>query len=199
MERGGKASQTAFFMLVIVSRIPYYVLGIMLIYLLAYIVPIFPIGGSVDRIFTPGTIDYAISVLKYATLPALSLLIINIGGRALAARALMVNVLGEDYLFLAKAKGLKERNIFINYAMRSTLLPLLTDLAISIGFIAAGSLLVEIVFAYPGIGSLLYAAVHVLDYPLIQGIVIIVIFTVTTAAFLIELIYPLIDPRIHEQ
>ena len=198
-KRKGKGSQIGFFLLVILSRIPYYVLGIMLIYLLAYTVPVFPIGGSVDRRLTPGTIEYVISVLRYSALPALSLLIIQVGGRSLASRALMVSVLGEDYLFLAKAKGLKERDIFMNYAMKNTLLPLITDLAISIGFVAAGSMLVEIVFSYPGIGSVLYSAVHYLDYPLIQGIVIIIIFTVTTAVFLIELIYPLIDPRIHEK
>jgi peptide/nickel transport system permease protein len=124
---------------------------------------------------------------------------VSLGGWAIEARGLMVNVLGEDYLLLAKAKGLRERYIFRQYAMRNIALPMLTDLAITLGSITSGSVLVEIVFSYPGVGSLLYLAVSQLDYPVIQAVSLIIIFGVMTSALLIDLLCPFLDPRIRER
>jgi peptide/nickel transport system permease protein len=201
-KREGKASRWTSFVFsifMIVSRFPFYLLGMILVYLFTYLIFLFPYGGGVDLQAIPGTIEYIVSILQHATLPALSIVLVSLGGWAIEARGLMVNILGEDYLFLAKAKGLKERYIFRQYAMKNTILPILTDFAISLGSIASGAILVEIVFSYPGIGSLLYISVLSLDYPLIQAVSLLIIFGVMTAALLIDLVYPFLDPRIGEK
>jgi len=198
-EKPSKWANVFFSLFMFLSQTPYYILGIMLVYLLTYLLPLFPYGGGVDLALIPGNIEYIISILKHATLPALSIVLVQLGGWALEARGLMVSVLGEDYLFLAKAKGLRERNIFRRYALKNMILPSITDLAIALGTITSGSIITEIVFSYPGIGSLMYNAVRELDYPLIQGVTLVVIFGVTTAALLIDLLYPLLDPRVGEK
>jgi len=201
-KREGKQSRITslvFSVFVVSSQIPYYMLGMIFVYLLTYVMALFPYGGGVQIGLTWGTLDYIISIIQHATLPALSIVLVQLGGWGLEARSLMVNVLGEDYLFLAKAKGLRERFIFREYAMRNTVVPIVTDLVISLGTIASGSIMTEIIFSYPGVGSLLFNAVKQLDYPIIQGVSLIIIFAVTTAALLIDLIYPLLDPRIGEK
>lgn len=198
-EKGLRWTSIIFSVFVVLSQMPFYILGIMLVYLLAFLFPLFPYGGGVDLAFSPGSIGYFVSILKHATLPALSIVLVWTGGWALEARGLMVSVLGEDYLFFAEAKGLHKRDRFRKYALRNTVVPLMTDLAIALGTVAAGSLITEIVFSYPGLGSLMYSAVQQLDYPMIQGISLVVIFGVTTAALLVDLIYPLLDPRVGEK
>jgi peptide/nickel transport system permease protein len=188
-----------FSIFMVLSQVPYYILGMMLIYVLIYLLLLFPYGGGVDPQAIPGTIEYIVSIIQHATLPALSIVLVSLGGWAIEARGLMVNVLGEDYLLLAKAKGLRERYIFRQYAMRNIALPMLTDLAITLGSITSGSVLVEIVFSYPGVGSLLYLAVSQLDYPVIQAVSLIIIFGVMTSALLIDLLCPFLDPRIRER
>jgi peptide/nickel transport system permease protein len=196
-KRGGSKLITAVYGLFLIwSRVPFYILGMFLIYLLAFALPIFPVGGGVGAGLNFGSIDYAISVLYYATLPALSILLVQIGGWALAERSLTVSILGEDYLLLAKAKGLRNRFIFMHYVVRNTLVPQMTDLSISIGRLASGSIITEIIFSYPGMGSLLYTSVMQLDYPTIQGVSLIVILCVVTAAYLIDIVYPLLDPTV---
>lgn len=200
--RERKASRWTSFVFTIfmlLSRFPFFLLGMILVYVFTYMLFLFPYGGGVDPQAIPGTIEYIVSILQHATLPALSIVLAQLGGWAIEARGLMVNVLGEDYLFLAKAKGLKERYIFRQYAMRNTTLPILTDLVIALGSIASGAILVEIVFSYPGIGNLLYMSVMQLDYPMIQAVSLIVVFGVMTAALLIDLVYPFLDPRIGEK
>ncbi len=201
-KREGKSSRwtnIVFLGFMILSRFPFYIFGMILVYLFTYLVFLFPYGGGVDVQAIPGTIDYIISIIQHATLPALSIVLVSLGGWAIESRGLMVNVLGEDYLLLAKAKGLDEKYIFRQYAMRNTVLPLFTDLAISLGSIASGSILVEIIFSYPGIGNILYISVLSLDYPVIQAVSLLIVFGVTTAALLIDLVYPLLDPRIGEK
>ena len=197
--RESKWMESIWLLSLFLSHIPFYIFAMILVFLLTFIFPLFPYGGGIDPFMVPGTIDYILSILRHAFLPALSIVIIQIGGWSMSVRGLLVSVLGEDYLFLAKAKGLKERRIFSRYAMRNVLLPQVTDLAISLGTIAGGSIIMESVFAYPGIGNLLFRAVKQLDYPLIQGITLIVVLGVTTAALIIDLLYPLLDPRIGEK
>lgn len=197
--KGAKWTGVTFTVFLILSRIPFYLLGMILVYSMTFLVPLFPYGGGVDLAISPGTIDYVISILQHAFLPALSIVLVQLGGWAVEARGLMVSVIGEDYLFLAKAKGLKEDYIFRQYAVRNTIIPTITDLVISLGGIASGSIITEIVFSYPGLGSLLFAAIQQLDYPMIQGVSLILIFGVTTAALLIDLVYPFLDPRVGEK
>ena len=108
----------------------------------------------------------------------------------------MVTVLGEDYLTLAEAKGLRNRRIFLRYGVRNAILPQVTALTLSLGTVVSGSVLVEVIFGYPGIGFLLFNAIRTGDYFLIQGIVFILIISVAVAMFVVDMIYPLLDPRI---
>ena len=111
-------------------------------------------------------------------------------------RSMMVTIQGEDYMLQAEAKGLKDQRIFYRYAMRNAILPQFTGLALSLGTIIAGAILVEVVFSFPGVGSLLLQAVRGFDWFVIQGIVFLVIVTVAFTMLVIDLLYPLLDPRI---
>ncbi len=111
-------------------------------------------------------------------------------------RAMMVTIMGEDYMTMALTKGLRARTIFLRYSLRNALLPQVTGLAISLAGIMSGAILVETVFAYPGIGFLLFRAISGNDYFVIQGVVLFVILSVGLALLLLDFTYPLLDPRI---
>jgi peptide/nickel transport system permease protein len=119
-----------------------------------------------------------------------------IGFWMLSMRSAMIPVLGSDYLLLAEAKGLSERRIFFRYALRNALLPQVTGLAIALGNVLAGQVLVEVIFSYPGLGDLLVNSVAGRDYPVVQGITLILVITVTLGVLVVDLLYPRIDPRI---
>jgi peptide/nickel transport system permease protein len=108
----------------------------------------------------------------------------------------MVTTQGEDYMVFAEAKGLKGTTLFIRYAMRNALLPQATGLALALGHVLSGAVLVEVVFSYPGIGTTLFHAIRENDYFLIQGIIIGVIASLGIATLLLDLLYPILDPRI---
>ena len=112
-------------------------------------------------------------------------------------RSMMVTIQGEDYMLQADAKGLKDNRIFYRYAMRNAILPQITGLAMSLGTIISGSILVEVVFGYPGVGQLLLQSIKGFDWFVIQGVVFLVIVSVAFTMLIIDLIYPLLDPRIH--
>lgn len=169
----------------------------MLVFLLAYTPQWLPSRDAYDAGATPGFNGaFVRSMLEHGILPGLSILIVSLAGWIVSTRALMVLILGEDYLLYAQAKGLSGRRVFMQYALRNTLLPQVTGLAISLGFILNGALLVETLFNYPGLGSLLARAVGPLDYNTIQGIVLISIVATLTANFLLDILLPLVDPRI---
>jgi peptide/nickel transport system permease protein len=111
-------------------------------------------------------------------------------------RSLIISLKGEDYIMNAEAMGIHDRRILWGYAFRNALLPQATGLAISLGHIVGGALITEVIFAYPGIGYRIYNAINSLDYPLIQGGVLLIIVSVALANFIIDSIYPFIDPRI---
>jgi peptide/nickel transport system permease protein len=111
-------------------------------------------------------------------------------------RAMVVTIQGDDFITFADAKGLKGGTIFTRYAVRNSLLPQTTSLALALGQIVAGAVLVEVVFGYPGIGSVLYQAIRQADWFLIQGMVFAVILTISLATLLMDFTYPLLDPRI---
>jgi peptide/nickel transport system permease protein len=184
--------------LLALHAIPYYLLGLVLMYFLTFWFQLLPnIGG-----YTAGTIpDFSSltfwkDVLAHAVLPALSIILAAIGGWALAMRAMVVTVQGEDFITFADAKGLTDRTIFLRYAIRNTLLPQTTALALALGHIVSGAVLVEVVFGYPGIGTVLFTAIRQADWFLIQGMVFAVILTLGLATLILDLIYPLLDPRI---
>lgn len=183
-------------LLMVLSAIPYYLLALITLYVLAIWTGWFPLGGAYSAFPNGFSLAVLWDLAYHAFLPALSIVLAGLGFWALGMRGAMVNVLGEDYLALAQAKGLKARRIFLRYAMRNAMLPQVTALAIALGTAASGSVLVEVAFNYPGIGYLLYNALRSSDYFLIQGVAFFLVLTVATAVLVLDLIYPLLDPRI---
>ena len=179
------------------TSIPFFMLGILLIYLFAFGLRWFPPSGAYERGLDIGiNWPFIKSVIYYGTLPAISIVVTSMGFWALGMRGMMITNDGEDYMILAEAKGLHPRRVFWAYGVRNSVLPQITALALSLGGIAGGSTLVEYIFAYPGMGYLLYLGIVNTDYTLIQGIVFILIAGTSTAVLLLDLLYPLIDPRI---
>jgi peptide/nickel transport system permease protein len=179
------------------SAIPYYLLGILLIYVLALVWPILPTAGaySSGKDLTP-SLDSAIDIVRHALLPAGSIILTGIGGWGLGMRAMMITTLGEDYMNMAEGKGLRPRTIFLKYGVRNAVLPQVTSLAISLAHIMSGAVIVEVIFAYPGVGYLLFRAISGNDYFLIQGIVLFIILAIGVALLALDVLYPIIDPRI---
>ena len=183
--------------LLTLSAIPFFLLGLVLIYLFAFRVHWFPLfGGYTPGTFPAITVNFVLDVLKHSVLPALSILLASLGFWALGMRGMMVTVEGEDYMTFAEAAGLKDRTLFFSFALRNALLPQTTALGLSLGQLLSGALLVEVIFSFPGIGSVLYNAIRQFDYFLIQGIVFTIVLAVTFATLILDLIYPLLDPRI---
>jgi peptide/nickel transport system permease protein len=179
------------------SSIPYYLLGLVLVYFLGVVIPIFPIsGGYAVGVVPEFSLPFILDVASHSLLPAMSIVIAAIGFSALGMRGMMVTTAGEDYISFAEAKGLPDRRIFLRYALRNAILPQVTSFALSVGFIVSGSVIVEVVFGYPGVGTLLLQAISGLDYFLIYGIVFITVFAIAVATTLIDLLYPFLDPRI---
>lgn len=179
------------------SSVPYYLLGLVLIYVFAIVFRVFPTSGGYSEGATPqASIPFAWDVIKHSLLPAASITLAAIGFWALGMRGMMVTTAGEDYMNFAEAKGLRASRIFLRYAVRNAVLPQSTAFAISLGFIVSGSVIVEVVFGYPGVGSLLFTAINNEDYFVIYGIVFIIILAIGLATLLIDLAYPLLDPRI---
>lgn len=179
------------------SAIPYYLIALLLLYVFAYELQWLPTGGAQDPLGTgDGALARVGDVIEHALLPAASIVLAFTGFFMLGMRSMMVSVLGSDHLTLAEAKGLPERRIFLRYAMRTAILPQVTTLAIYMGTVVAGSVLVEVLFSYPGLGKVLVAAVDARDYPVIQGVVLMMVVTTAGALLILDLIYPLIDPRI---
>lgn len=183
--------------LLTLSAIPYFLLGLCLIYLFAFRLKWFPLfGGYTPGTFPDLTLSFTLDVLKHSFLPALSILLASLGFWALGMRGMMVTVEGEDYMTFAEAAGLKSSTLFFTYAIRNALLPQTTSLGLALGHVLSGALLVEVIFSYPGIGTTLYHAIRQFDYFLIQGIVFTIVLGVTIATLILDLIYPLLDPRI---
>jgi peptide/nickel transport system permease protein len=182
------------------TSVPYFMLAILLIYVFGFGLRLFPTSGGYGRDLTLGwNLPFALSVAQHAILPALSIVIASMGYWALGMRGMMITNAGEDYIVLGRAKGLSPARLFLRYAVRNAVLPQVTGLALTLGSIVGGATLVEYLFAYPGMGYLLYQGIVTNDFALIQGIVFILILTTATAVLIIDLVYPLIDPRISYQ
>jgi peptide/nickel transport system permease protein len=177
--------------------IPFFLLGLILMYLLAFQVQLLPIfGGYTAGVIPSLSIGFVLDVIAHALLPAMSIVLVATGGWALAMRGMMVTTMGEDYVTFADAKGLKSATIFLRYCMRNAILPQTTALALALGQTLSGAVLVEVIFGYPGSGALLFQAIRENDHFLIQGIVFTVIVALGLATFVLDVVYPLLDPRI---
>jgi len=176
---------------------PYYILALVLIYLFAAYWQIFPLSGAYSVGITQEfSLKYILDLLHHAALPALSIILVSLGWWFLSMRSLITTLKGEDYIHNAEAMGIKESRILWGYAFRNALLPQVTGLAISLGHIVSGALVTEVIFAYPGIGWLIFNSIKSLDFPVIQGSILLIIMSVAVANFLLDIAYPLIDPRI---
>lgn len=183
--------------LLLLSTIPFFLMGIILLYIFAVEWRVMPAGGGFSPTRIPGfDIPTMLDIIHHSILPALSMVLGGIGAWALGMRAIMISVLGEDYVLFAEAKGLSDRHIFLWYGMRNALLPQVTQLALALGGVLGGAVLVEAIFSYPGVGTLLFQAIAGKDYFVIQGIVLMLILALAGALFIIDLVYPLVDPRI---
>jgi peptide/nickel transport system permease protein len=176
--------------------IPYFWLGLIAIALFAGQGGPFPASGGFDPGVVPGwDWEFIGSAIQHTLLPAATLLITTMSGWVLGMRNMMVTVSAEDYITVAHAKGLSERRVMLTYAARNALLPNVSGFAVQLGLIVGGTLLVEIVFSYPGVGFQLFQAVGAKDYPLLQGIFLIITLSVLAANLLADLAYLLLDPR----
>jgi peptide/nickel transport system permease protein len=179
------------------SAVPYYLLGLVLLFLFAFTRHWFPLSGGYSiGVFPEFSLDFLLDVLRHSILPGIAIFLAGVGFWALQMRGLMVLGLEENYITFAEAKGLKGSRIFFRYAIRNVLLPQVTALAIALGQVISGAILVEVVFGYPGLGTLLLKAVSGFDYNLISGIVFIIILIIAISTLIVDLIYPLLDPRI---
>jgi len=189
--------QYVFMPLLTLSAIPQYLLAMILIFVIAFQLGWLPLFGGYSPATVPTlTFEFVIDVLRHAILPAFAIIFSAIGFWAIGMRGMMINTQGEDYMIQADAKGLKGSRIFMRYAVRNALLPQVTGLALVLGTIVTGQVLVERVFSYPGIGDILFQAIRLSDFFVIRGIVIIIILGIAGATFLLDVFYPLLDPRI---
>ncbi len=183
--------------LLLFSAVPFFLLGLILLYLFAFQWPIFPLFGG----YSPGSIpewswSFAWDVLEHSLLPALSILLASMGFWALGMRGMMITAEGEDFMIFAEASGMKNYTLFFHFAVRNALLPQTTALGLSLATILSGGLLVEVIFNYPGVGGMLYRSILLFDYFVVQGIIFSIVLCVSIATLILDLIYPILDPRI---
>jgi peptide/nickel transport system permease protein len=181
----------------VIRPIPYYIFAFALLLLLAYVFRLFPVSGGTDiGRKAEFSLAYILDVLRHAFLPALSLVLLGAAVWFQTMKLVVQNVNAEDFVQYAKLGGIKESKIVSRYVIRNAMLPQITGLALVLGQIFSGALITEIVFSYPGLGTLLYNAIITGDYNLIMGITALSIVAITTAILIIDLLYPLFDPRV---
>ena len=196
-KKGTKTDFIIFGFSVITTWLPSFWVGIILLLIFGWWLRMFPLGGiTTPAVSYPSIFSYWADVLWHMTLPMVNLLFWYLGEYVLLMRSSMLDVLAEDYIVTARAKGLKERVILINHAMRNALLPVVTLTTINLGFVVAGAIQTEIVFSWPGLGRLMYDSLVMRDYPLLQGTFLILAICVIAANFFADLIYGYLDPRI---
>ena len=194
--KGGMWDKSVFTTSLLFNSTPYYALSIILLYTLAVVAGIFPVGGAYSLGMSPEwSWDFISDALQYWWLPFLSLLLINIGGQAVGMRSMAIYELGSDYVNYSRSLGIGDRKM-TTYIFRNAMLPQVTGLALSIGNLVGGALITELVFSYPGMGSLLFSAISSNDYPIIQAVTLIITVAVLVANYLVEVLYGFIDPRI---
>lgn len=182
---------------IVIRPLPYYVMALILIFILAYIVPVFPLPGGGGVIAPQWSLEWILGMLHRLTLPALSLLLVGaFGWWFLSSRTLAQNILSEDFYQYAVLRGLSEKVILNKYILRNILLPQITALGLSLGSIFSGAIIVEAIFALPGLGTLIYRAIGTGDLSTALAVLTLSILGVSGATYILDIIYPLIDPRV---
>ena len=194
--KGGWFDRGGFITSLFLSSMPYYAFAILLLYLVAVRWDILPAAGG----YSFGTVpsfswSFISDAARHYILPFLSLVLIFVGGQAIGMRSMAIYELGSDYVDFSKGLVIGDGRI-VRYIFRNAMLPQVTGLALSIGNLVGGALITEVVFSYPGIGSLLFGAIRQNDYPVIQGITLLIMVAVLLANFLVDIAYGVIDPRI---
>lgn len=178
---------------------PAFVLGFILLLIFSVILPIFPIGEAYGRSVTPGlNLSFIVSVIYHSILPLLTIILTSLGGWVIGLRNNIIPSLNSDFIKFSRSLGFRKSQIN-RIAYRNALLPNLTGFAMSLGFSVTGVLLEEEIFSYPGIGLYMITAIDSLDYPLIQGIFLMVIIAVLVANFIVDILYGILDPRIRQE
>ena len=195
--RGGWVDSVLPPTLVFAGAFPYFWFAMLCLYVFAFKLGWFPLRGAFDTTIPGGwSLQYAGSVFTHLLLPAGTIIVVSMGGWMLGMRNAMIGTLAEDYVTVAEAKGVPRRRVMLAYAARNAVLPTVTSFGMAFGFIISGALLTEIVFSYPGLGYLLLTSVQNLDYPLIQGLLLILTIAVLAANLLVDLLYVRLDPRV---
>jgi peptide/nickel transport system permease protein len=185
--------------LVFLGAFPYFWLAMVALYVLGFTLRWFPLGHAYGDDLTPSfSLGFFVDVFRHAALPVGTVVLATLGGWLLSMRNTMITILGSDYVNLARAKGLAPARVMLRYAARNALLPSVTGFGMALGFVLGGSLLTEIVFSYPGQGYLLVQAVRSQDYPLMQGIFLVITLAVLGANWVVDLVYLWLDPRTRE-
>jgi peptide/nickel transport system permease protein len=181
------------------QAVPYFFLALMVLIVLGSNLGWFPISGGSDASIDPG-LNWAFlsSAIYHGFLPMITIVISSVAGWILGMRNMMVTTMDEDYVLVAQAKGLPTRRV-IGYAARNAILPNVSSFSLSLSFVVSGALLTEIVFSYPGIGFQLLQAVQAEDFPLLQGIFLVITFAVLAANLLADVVYAVLDPRTRQE
>lgn len=195
--RGSRFDSVVSLLSIFSSSVPAVVVALITLFVFGYTLRWFPNGYAADPLLDPAfSWTYISSVLYHGTLPMLTMIIVLTGGFTVTMRNNMINLLGEDYIVMGRAKGLREQRVMLLYAARNALLPTVSSLAIAIGTVLGGALVVEVVFNYPGMGNTLYQAILARDYPVIQGQLLIMTAAMLISNFIVDLSYVLLDPRL---
>jgi peptide/nickel transport system permease protein len=181
------------------SSIPYFWFAIIIAFVFAITLNWFPFSGGYAVTETIGfNGGFIVSAIEYAVLPAATIVVASLGGWLIGMRNMMVTTLSEDYVRLAEAKGLPRRRVVYTYAARNAMLPSLSGFAMSLGFVVGGSIVTEVVFNYPGLGTVLFKAAQAADYPLMSAIFLLITVLVLLANLLADVAYVFLDPRTRE-
>jgi len=196
-KRGGMLDSVLPPLLILIGSFPYFWLATLALFFLAFQWDFFPLRHAYsDRLSPAFSFEFVRSVMLHLVLPAGTIVLVSIGGWVLGMRNTMISTLAEDYITMAEAKGLSQRRIMFGYAARNALLPNVTAFGMALGFVISGALLTEIVFTYPGLGYGLVTAVRNLDYPLMQGLFLMITLAVLAANLIVDLLYVRLDPRV---
>jgi peptide/nickel transport system permease protein len=179
---------------------PYFFVAFLALQLFSATLGWFPSVGAYSQAaeFPGWNLTYIVDVLHHAVLPALTIVVCSVAGWIVGTRNVMLTTMDEDYVLIAQAKGLSKRRV-VWYAARNAVLPSVSGFSLAIGFVVSGALLTEIVFSYPGLGFILLQGVNERDYPLLQGIFLVITFAVLAANLIADCVYIFLDPRIRQE
>lgn len=194
--RGSKTDRTMLAGLMSLNGFPDFFLGLVLLLVFGVLLGIAPLSGALTPYSGLSGWALILDVLKHMALPVVALTIAHLAGGYLLTRNAMITVLKAPFMLTAKAKGLSQKTLKYRHAGRNSMLPVLTMTGIWLGRIVTGALFVELVFAYPGVGQLTYQALLARDYPVIQGVFLMVAISVLIVNFAVDLLYPKVDPRV---